>query len=252
MTTLIYTLIDPRDNQIRYVGKTTQTLERRFNCHLYDNSKCKKTSWVKSLKLQGLQPIIKQIDSVEDNWEFWENYWICNLKILGFDLLNHTDGGDGMTGYIPSKETREKWSNAFKGRKLSEEWKNKISEAQGKKVEVFDLEGTYRYSFPSLSRAALYLKISRSHITECCKGELKSCNNMIFRYKGDSVDKYDTIWKSRTPILQLDKNGSLIKEWDSITEAAINNNIKQQAISRCLRGIRKTCKQCKWEYKIKI
>ena len=46
-------------------------------------------------------------------------------------LVNHTDGGDGQSrGYKPSAETRIKQSVALKGRKLSDEHRQRIREVQ--------------------------------------------------------------------------------------------------------------------------
>ena len=44
-------------------------------------------------------------------------------------LINKTDGGEGTSGYIVSKETKRKISEANKGRTHTEESKRKMSEA---------------------------------------------------------------------------------------------------------------------------
>lgn len=252
MKTNIYVLVDPRNNNIKYLGKTIKPLNKRLSAHLSDKSKSKKSSWIKSLLSQNLKPIIRLVDSIESDWEFWEEYWITNLKLLGIELLNHTNGGEGMYGYIPSEETRQKWSIAFKGRKLSEEWKNKIGEKTRKKVNCFDKEGILLNSFNSIKQASIYYNIKNSHISSCCRGKVNTANNLIFRYTGDDFDKYDYTWKSKQKILQLDLQGNIIKEWNSIIEASNYFNIKAPNISRCLRGLRKKCKGFQWQYKIKI
>jgi len=252
MKTNIYVLIDPRDNQIKYLGKTIKPINKRLNSHMIDNSKSRKSSWIKSLKSQNLKPIIKLIDIVEDEWQFWEEYWIINLKMLGIDLLNHTNGGEGMYGYIPTQETRDKWSKAFKGRKLSKEWINKIAQSESIPIKVFSLDGNQIYKFDSIKKTSEFLKIAESQISNCCRGKAKSCKDLVFRHLNDSFNKFDIKWNSKNEILQLDKEGNLIKEWSSIIEASKSFNIKAPNISRCLRGLRKTCKGFQWQYKIKI
>lgn len=42
--TTIYGLVDPRDNMIRYVGKTNQELIKRYRAHISDKTRSKKTS----------------------------------------------------------------------------------------------------------------------------------------------------------------------------------------------------------------
>jgi len=96
-TAYIYVLIDPRNNEIRYVGKTIQKLHRRLSRHLNHKNKSHKKSWIDGLKKEGLKPIIDILDVVpEQEWVFWEKYYISLFKTWGFDLLNHTNGGDGV------------------------------------------------------------------------------------------------------------------------------------------------------------
>ena len=95
----IYILIDPITLEIRYVGKTNNPYQR-FRHHLVSsaNPKSHKRNWINSLREEGLKPIMQIIDEVEEiEWQFWEQYWIVQLKCWGFDLVNHTAGGDGLT-----------------------------------------------------------------------------------------------------------------------------------------------------------
>jgi hypothetical protein len=50
-------------------------------------------------------------------------------------------------------------------------------------------------------------------------------------------------------IIQYDKNFKLLKEYDSINNAAKENNIRRTTISACLRGILKHAGNFLWEYK---
>ena len=55
---------------------------------------------------------------------------VFGRKDLGTGILhNRTDGGDGVSGWVPSDETRRKMSEVNKGKTLSEETKRKISKA---------------------------------------------------------------------------------------------------------------------------
>lgn len=51
-------------------------------------------------------------------------------KIGRENLCNHTDGGEGMSGWIASEETKKKFSIIRKGRMHSEESKKKMSESR--------------------------------------------------------------------------------------------------------------------------
>ena len=50
-------------------------------------------------------------------------------------------------------------------------------------------------------------------------------------------------------IFQKDKNGNIIKEWQSITEAAHSLGVSHQGIQACCSGKQKTCKGFVWNYK---
>lgn len=93
METIIYTLTDPRDNSVKYVGKSYR-LNARYREHLKEEGKYRKITWINKLRSLGLQPIMEELDRVSTAEEdFWEIYWIAQIKAWGFELLNHTKGG---------------------------------------------------------------------------------------------------------------------------------------------------------------
>jgi hypothetical protein len=146
---IIYGLIDPRDNELRYVGYTSDE-KKRYKSHLSKSSlkeNTHKNNWIKSLLALDLKPIMEVICDYETAEELpqREIQWIANMRILGNDLTNATDGGDGvMKGRKHSEETKKKISEAVlgeknhnygkKGKPMSEETKKKLLEAKlGKK-----------------------------------------------------------------------------------------------------------------------
>lgn len=94
---LIYSLEDPRNGLIRYVGQTIKTLEERLYQHLQvdDKTNSHKSQWIKQLLKLNLKPVISLIEEVEEkDWRNAEKYWIAQLKAWCFDLTNSTEGGD--------------------------------------------------------------------------------------------------------------------------------------------------------------
>ena len=133
----IYGLIDPRDNQIRYVGWTID-LENRYKKHLSPSclkSKNHKNHWIKHLLSIDIKPemVLLEIIEVEEIVKK-EKEWI---SFFGREnLTNDTDGGEGSLGYHPTEETLKKMSESnkgkpasFKGHHHTEESKRKLSEA---------------------------------------------------------------------------------------------------------------------------
>lgn len=120
MKTKIY-FLRGENRFVRYVGKTTRTLESRLWCHLDEAKKghvCKKCCGVRAMFHKGLSPTIDLITEVEGNGDGTERAYIKWLRGKGVDLWNMADGGGG--GYI-GKEGIEKIRRALTGRKRSAE-----------------------------------------------------------------------------------------------------------------------------------
>jgi hypothetical protein len=116
---------------------------------------------------------------------------------------NHSKGGEGKSGFVPTTETREKirrkltgthrpievrekLSASHSGKKLSEEHKNKISlglkGVHAKQVVCLTTGQVY----VSATEAARKTGISRSGITACCRCERSSIRHTEWAFwKGD-------------------------------------------------------------------
>ena len=69
------------------------------------------------------------IDEVpEEEWEFWEQYWISQFKCWGFNLTNLTLGGYDNS-YRRSDITKNKMRTSKLGTKLPDDQKKKISDS---------------------------------------------------------------------------------------------------------------------------
>lgn len=135
MKTNIYAIQDITGN-VRYIGKTSKSIEERFSVHLSHAKRGTKNhvyNWIRSCMKQGYLPLIKIIDGpIDGDGSLEEMYWIARFKREGCNLTNQTLGGEGNPGYIPSEEARLKMINSHLGVKLgphSEEHKRKISES---------------------------------------------------------------------------------------------------------------------------
>lgn len=145
---LIYGLVDPRTEEVRYIGKSCSgfiRIRQHFSAtQLHD--KTKKINWLKSLLELGLLPkpiILAECTSKEQLPEL-EVKFIAEYRAQNFNLLNMTSGGDGRANsrnsvYIPwnkgiksSDNARLAMRNAKLGRKRkprTAEEKSKISES---------------------------------------------------------------------------------------------------------------------------
>jgi len=122
----IYTLSD-LDGNIKYVGKAVD-LRKRYNGHLTDYTRhfTRKTCWIVSLLKKDLVPVMDIIECCDlDNWIDREQYWIKHFQDSGMDLLNETEGGEGLNN--PSQEVRDKISKANKGKVISQNQRDIMS-----------------------------------------------------------------------------------------------------------------------------
>ena len=114
--TRIYALCDPVTNEVRYIGKTVQTLRQRLMQHrrAAKNGKLPVNRWLR--KHQGVNftgPYIKLIELVPHgaDWASRECAWIEHFRGR---LLNLTSGGEGLSGHKFTDEHKEKISSALK------------------------------------------------------------------------------------------------------------------------------------------
>jgi hypothetical protein len=125
----IYGLVDPRTNEIRYVGKTKRTLRVRLRAHINDRPKSNtyKHNWINQLKQINLEPIIIELELCDENtWIEREKYWISYFE----NLTNLTTGGEGCDYF--KKEILKKISTKVKKAWENEDYRNNISKQRKK------------------------------------------------------------------------------------------------------------------------
>ena len=239
----IYTLSNPlTPNEIRYVGATSLSIEKRKEYHIRD-AKYKKDksfhniNWVRSLLKENLEPNIEFIDYCnENNWEEIEIYWISQMRTWGFDLTNKALGGIGVKHM--NDEIKQKISKANKGKvswnkgiPCSDETKAKLSVvltgkiAWNKGVPCSD-ETKERISKSSMGRISPNLGIPCS---EEMKQKISEANSKV--------------------IIQYDRKGNFIKEWKSAAEAQRCLKINRSHIGECCLSKRKSAGGFIWKHK---
>lgn len=145
-------------------------------------------------------------------------------------LVNLTDGGEGITNYIPTKEYRERLSIANKGRIIT--WGDKISKARKGKplspehLAKIKLIPTYRKKY---------------EMTDAHKAKVK-----------ENIKKFDknlNVINFGKKIQQFDKLGNFIAEYPSIKNAAKTVGIPKANINQVLCGKAKTGSGFIWKLK---
>lgn len=108
----VYILIDPRDATVRYVGKSYDP-QKRLKQHLkcgWSDYNPQKAQWIQDLKIAGLEPILKILESFDNYWgvDEAEKKWIKFYVTRNVALLNLAAGGASrgrsrMVKAIPAK-----------------------------------------------------------------------------------------------------------------------------------------------------
>jgi len=87
----IYSLSCPIDGQVKYIGLTSDSLEKRLAGHLANPTNGANYNWFYKLSKENKKPIIEYVDSCSDNKREGmqlESHWIQQFKSWGFDLNN--------------------------------------------------------------------------------------------------------------------------------------------------------------------
>jgi hypothetical protein len=181
----IYGLVCPKSKQIRYIGVTRHSLEKRLKEHLRENKlKTHKQKWVKSLISKNLKPEIVLICLAnESNWIELERFYIELFRSNGFKLTNTSEGGEGG-GNIGHKHTEEwklKASERMKLRNkespLSKEFYKELNKNKRKKVMRIDSNGNEKI-YNSISEAALELsELQKNKSTKQTATSISNCLN---------------------------------------------------------------------------
>lgn len=155
MRTRLYYLSDGKDGEVRYIGKTGQTLQKRLSGHLADRAKQQnhRAHWLRAAS----DVHIHLIAEVDGDGCAEEIDLIASLRALGARLVNGTAGGEGTPKHTVSEDARARMSAAKKGRKQKPEH-----------VEKRRLANTGRYW--SAERRAAF--------SEQCKGRKASAETL--------------------------------------------------------------------------
>lgn len=250
----IYRLVDPtispedEKNYIRYIGWTNKTLSDRLSNHITEakhditQQHTHKNRWINKLLNLNLKPNIELVDETCDANEIkqMEIKYIALYAEKGCKLTNATKGGDGQLGRV----VPEKQKALFE-----------------KPVDVYDKQGNFLITVKSQKECELKFGVNSSKVSQVCNGIRKSASNLVFRFHGESFDKYEVKSmkgknsKLKIAVCQITESGEILKEYPSINECAIEEGINKSTLQSHLRlsEFRENGKrrQCKGKYFIK-
>lgn len=119
---IVYGLVDPRDGQLRYVGRSSYGMRRPLQhgqaWYLAKHPDWHVTRWVSQLQALGLSYDVRVLENherAEDLVEA-ERRCIAHFRSLGCRLTNLTDGGEGTVGFKHAPQSILLMSAARRGK----------------------------------------------------------------------------------------------------------------------------------------
>jgi group I intron endonuclease len=184
------------------------------------------------------------------------------------------------TGRKRREDERQKISKGMTGRKLSNNHRSNLSKAKKgkpngltgskytnerlinskinhcKPIIQLDLDGNFIKKWLGATPASEGMGLSKSAIFQCLRGVNKTAGN--FRWlraseyhalvaAGTEIPKLEKNASRLRPIIQLDLEENLVKEWPGITVASTDTGIRRERIENCLSGHTKSCDGFRWQ-----
>jgi group I intron endonuclease len=108
-----------------YIGKTSRTVRKRWQEHLWVAKSGHRTSHLyNAIRKYGAEAFEIQVichPTTEESLNEWELFLISFYRNqLGEQLYNQTDGGEGMQGLLRTVEHNRKIGDALRGRRFPE------------------------------------------------------------------------------------------------------------------------------------
>ena len=262
-----------------YVGKG---IGNRINAHDEPkDTKTKKRAKIRKIKKLGLEVIkIKLFEDLSESSAFELEKSTISLigrkdKKVG-PLLNLTDGGEGSSGVIQSKETKDKRSNTLKewwillkeDRVRYEDYIKKLSSGVSKAQTGVPYEIRYGDRSEEIKKKKSDWTKENFHKTGLGQMNFEGENNPMYgrsmydvweeKYGKDEANRKLVEWKEKksgkTPwntnnkkIVQLDNEGNEIKVWNGLHEINKETGWSKPNIIKVIRGERNFANGFRWK-----
>jgi len=172
--------------------------------------------------------IIDEINSLQrKKWKPLETKWIQHYIDLDFNILNKNKGGSGPC--YQKQSMKDKISNVHKGNQYNLNRKQS-PKTINKRLKNIDWNKVGEKI--SISKKGIRLSEEHKKNLRTPKGPMDEKTKLKLSKSQKGISKT----KNKKPIIQMDINNKIIKEWPSQTEASLKLKIKQGDISSVLHG----------------
>lgn len=215
----IYKIVNDINDKI-YIGKTEQTIEKRFkeHCQDYKKERNEKRPLYAAMRKYGIEHFHISLVEKTDNPEEREKYWIEQYRSFK-NGYNATKGGDGkayidydlvIATYLELKNIsatalklhihQDSVSNILRMNDIEIIPQQIVMRTTyGKIVNMYDLSHNFLRSFPSISSAATYMiennltnckhSTIKQHISEVCTRKRRTAAKFIWEFGSSNMPK---------------------------------------------------------------
>lgn len=214
----VYQLIDPRNNEVFYVGKGTGY---RMTGHLTE-AKQPKIKWSNAIKCERINSIWNSGCDVichKTHTDLTEND-ACNIEASMMAQYGFIIHGGQLTNVSQHNMARRHGDTKRNTRQISQYTKN----------------GVFVATYPSANAAAARTGVRSSGILDTCKHNINTAGGFRWCYADEPLAdwKVSKHTERRKPVAQIDDAGHILQVWDSPVLAA-------RALDLCATHIRQCC-----------
>lgn len=186
-----------------YIGQTSNSVQKRWTDHLSAYKKGEQVLY-KGMRKYGIESFhIESLEKIEAS---------SNEEL--HELLDKKE-----IYYISKYDSYHNGYNMTKG--------GQYTIVEGYPIIAFDKQGNYLFEAPSITEMSNKTNCDITTISRCCYGAIVPKVNFIFRFKGDSFDKYRTnvILPTAKTVYCFLSDGTFFKKFDCAKDASNELNI---------------------------
>jgi group I intron endonuclease len=183
---------------------------------------------IQNFKKEILEDNILDKKTLSERETYWISYFNSNDRLIGYNLTKGGDGGDTITDN-PNKETilknkkgKTPWNKGLKVDKLSGEKNGNYGNPTGFKGNKTTFKSGELHPFKGVKQSEDQIR--------------KRVLSIDYSKRTENFPWEQKARKCMKPILQLDLEQDIIKEWESATTAAKQLNIRRERIYLALKN----------------